>query len=170
VTSGPVDSRPWHFGTSIERLQARFFTGYDYRKECAVVLERIATAGPDCVIALPPSGLRDAFLRVIRRVPGVTVAVHDTPENILERITFYDIDSRLVDKHLTDVPARLLPGPAQPVEYRVTAVPRREQPQGGGPCCRRVVQPDLLGHRWMKSCRPRGINQGNAPVGRFACR
>ena len=90
-----------HFGVSVERLQARFLTGYDYRKDCAVVLERIATANPDCVIALPPSGLRDAFLRVVRRVPGVTVAVHDTPENILERITFYDIDSRPIDKHLT---------------------------------------------------------------------
>jgi len=52
------------------------------------------------VIALPPSGLRDAFLRVVRRVPYVTVAVHDTPENILERITFCDIDSRRIDKHL----------------------------------------------------------------------
>jgi shikimate kinase len=90
------------FGTSIERLQARFLTDYSYRKECAVVLERIAAANADCVIALPPSGLRDAFLRVVRRVPGVTVAVHDTPENILERITFYDIDSRRVEKHLTD--------------------------------------------------------------------
>ncbi len=91
-----------HFGVSIERLQARFLTSYPYRKECAVVLERIATANPDCVIALPPSGLRDAFLRVIRRVPCVTVAVHDTPANVLERITFYDIDSRPIDKHLTD--------------------------------------------------------------------
>ena len=90
-----------HFGVSVERLQARFLTGYSYRKDCAVVLERIATANPDCVIALPPSGLRDAFLRVIRRMPGVTVAVHDTPENILERITFYDIDSRAIDKPLT---------------------------------------------------------------------
>src|SRR6266487_354262 len=90
-----------HFGLSIERLQARFLTGYSYRKECAVVLERVATANPDCVIALPPSGLRDAFLQVVRRVPGVTVAVHDTPENILERITFYDIDSRRIEKHLT---------------------------------------------------------------------
>jgi hypothetical protein len=34
-------------------------------------------------------------------VPGVTVAVHDAPENILERITFYDIDSRRIEKHLT---------------------------------------------------------------------
>ncbi|MGD0065848.1 MAG: shikimate kinase [Streptosporangiaceae bacterium] len=90
-----------HFGISIERLQARFLTSYDYRKECAVVLEHIATANPDCVIALPPSGLRDAFLRVVRRVPGVTVAVHDAPGNILERITFYDIDSRRIQKHLS---------------------------------------------------------------------
>jgi len=96
-----------HFGISIERLQARFLTGYSYRKECAVVLERIATGSPDCVIALPPSGLRDAFLRVVRRVPCVTVAVHDTPEHILERIIFYDIDSRLIDKHLTDEERRL---------------------------------------------------------------
>ena len=90
-----------HFGLSIERLQARFLTGYSDRKECAAVLERVATANPDCVIALPPSGLRDAFLRVVRRVPGVTVAVHDTPENILDRITFYDIDSQPIDRHLT---------------------------------------------------------------------
>ena len=53
------------------------------------------------MIALQPSGLRDAFLRVVRRVPGVTVAVHDTPENILERITFYVIDSQPIDRHLT---------------------------------------------------------------------
>ena len=53
------------------------------------------------MIALPPSGLRDAFLRVVRRVSGVTVAVHDAPENILERITFYDIDSRPIKRHLT---------------------------------------------------------------------
>ncbi len=96
-----------HFDTSIERLQARFLTGYSYRKECAVVLDRIATANSDCVIALPPSGLRDAFLRVVRRVPGVTVAIHDTPENIMERITFYDIDSRRIEKHLTDEERRL---------------------------------------------------------------
>jgi hypothetical protein len=64
------------FQASIERLQNRFLTDYSYRKECAGVLERIATAHPSCVIALPPSGLRDAFLRVKRRVPMVTVAVH----------------------------------------------------------------------------------------------
>jgi hypothetical protein len=59
----------------IERLQARFFTGYGYRKECAVVLERIiATTSPDCVIALTPSGLRDAFLRAVRNVTEAELA------------------------------------------------------------------------------------------------
>jgi shikimate kinase len=71
---------------------------------CAVVLDRVVTANSDCVIALPPSGLRDAFLR---GVPGVTVAIHDTPDNIMERITFYDIDSRQIEKHLTDEERRL---------------------------------------------------------------
>ena len=40
-------------------------------------------------------------------MPGVTVAIHDTPENIMERITFYDIDSRRIEKHLTDEERRL---------------------------------------------------------------
>jgi hypothetical protein len=42
-------------------------------------------------------------------VPGVTVAVHDAPENILERITFYDIDSRRIERHLTGGGAEPLP-------------------------------------------------------------
>ncbi len=59
------------------------------------------------MIALAPSGLRDAYLRVIKKLPCVTVAIEDTPENILERITFYDIDSKLIQKHLTDEEKRL---------------------------------------------------------------
>jgi shikimate kinase len=96
-----------HFGTSIERLHSRFLTDYSYRKEVCVVLKRIVTENGDSVIALAPSGLRDAYLRIIRRVDCVTVAIQDTPENILDRITFYDIDSRPIDKHLTDEEKRL---------------------------------------------------------------
>jgi len=44
-----------HFGLSIGWLQARFLSGYSYRKDCAVVLERIATGNPDCVIACRPA-------------------------------------------------------------------------------------------------------------------
>jgi len=96
-----------HFGTSVERLQARFLTDYSYRKECAVVLKQVAGDNPDCVIALPPSGLRDAYLRVVRKLECVTVVVEDASENILERIAFYDIDSKPIEKHLTQEEKRL---------------------------------------------------------------
>ena len=91
-----------HFGLSIERLQAPCATGYSYRKECSVVLERIVADNPDCVVATVPSGLRDAYLRVLRKVPCVAVATHDRPESILERITFYDVDLRPIDTRLSD--------------------------------------------------------------------
>jgi shikimate kinase len=54
------------------------------------------------VIALPPSGLKDAYSRTIKKVEGVVVAITDTLENILKRITFYDIDSKLIQKELSD--------------------------------------------------------------------
>jgi shikimate kinase len=96
-----------HFGASIARLQGRFLTGYTYRKECSVVLERIAVDNPSCVIALAPSGLREAYLRIIRKVPCATIAIEDRPENVLQRITFYDIDSKLIDKPLGEEEKRL---------------------------------------------------------------
>lgn len=91
-----------HFGTSIERLQARFLTEYSYRKETSVVLKRILADSHDCVVASVPSGLRDAHLRVVRQIDCVAVVIEDTPENILERITFYDVDSRPITKQLTE--------------------------------------------------------------------
>lgn len=90
-----------HFGTSLERLRARFLTDYSYRKECSVVLKQLAGTHRRYVIALPPSGLRDAYLRVLRRIDGITVVIEDTPENILDRITFFDIDSKPIYKRLT---------------------------------------------------------------------
>ena len=40
-----------HFGTSIQRLQARFLTDIFYRKEYTVVLKGIAMKSPNCSIA-----------------------------------------------------------------------------------------------------------------------
>ncbi|MBI4700959.1 MAG: hypothetical protein HY744_07330 [Deltaproteobacteria bacterium] len=96
-----------HFGASVERLRGRFLTDYSYRKETSVVLGRLLTAHDDCVVASVPSGLRDAYLRVVRRLDCVTVAIEDAPENILQRITFYDVDSQPIEKRLTDEEKRL---------------------------------------------------------------
>ena len=47
------------------------------------------------------------FLRVVKKAAGTSVVLTDTPENILNRITFYDIDSRLIKKRLTQKERRL---------------------------------------------------------------
>jgi len=91
------------FGTSIERLQNRFLTTWSYQEEAAkalIHLLRRPNSG-DCVIALPPSGLMGAYLRAVRKWAGTTVVLVDRPENILQRITFYDIESRRIEKHVT---------------------------------------------------------------------
>jgi hypothetical protein len=47
------------------------------------------------------------YLEVLKKSSGITVALNDKPENILERITFYDIDSKLIEKELTAHEKRL---------------------------------------------------------------
>ncbi len=97
------------FGTSIERLQSKFLTIHSYRNEAAKVLVHLLNrpASRDSVIALPPSGLMGGYLRAIKKSSGITVALSDKPENILERITFYDIDSKRIEKALTSDEKRL---------------------------------------------------------------
>ena len=91
------------FGTSVEQLQGRFKTIHSYRDEAAKALVDLLKrpASRHSVIALTPSGLMGGYLRAIKNSFGVTVALSDKPENILERITFYDIDSKLIEKSLT---------------------------------------------------------------------
>nr|WP_269433388.1 shikimate kinase [Limnochorda pilosa] len=97
------------FNTSIERLQARFLTPHSYRDEAAKALDNLL-ARPESqhsLIALLPSGLMGGFLRTIKRSSGPVVVLWDKPENILERLTFYDIDSRPIKRKLTATDRRL---------------------------------------------------------------
>ena len=91
------------FKTSIERLQNRFLTMHSFRNEAAKALVNLLNRpeGRNCVTALPPSGLMGGYLRAIKKANGTTAVVTDRPENILERIRFYDIDSRPIEKKLT---------------------------------------------------------------------
>ena len=51
---------------------------------------------------MPPSGLMDNYWKVIRKTAEtIIVALQDAPENILDRITFYDTDSRSIQRNLT---------------------------------------------------------------------
>ncbi len=91
------------FGTSIERVQNRWLTTYSYRKEASKALRDVLSreGSRNCVIALPPSGLMDNYWRVVKTAKATVVVLQDEPENILKRITFYDIDSRPMHKRLT---------------------------------------------------------------------
>ena len=97
------------FGTSVERLQNKFLTIHSYRNEAAKALVHLLNrpTNQHSVIALPPSGLMGGYLRAIKKSTGITVVLNDKPENILERITFYDIDSNLIEKDLTAEEKRL---------------------------------------------------------------
>jgi shikimate kinase len=93
------------FETPIERLQNRHLTSRDFRLAASRALQGVLSRedSQNCVIALPPSGLLGGYWKVVSKTEDATIVVlRDTPENILERITFYDIDSRPLQKHLTD--------------------------------------------------------------------
>jgi shikimate kinase len=93
------------FGTSIERLRNRHLTVQDFRLEASQALQALLSRKDSChcVIALPPSGLLGGYWKVVSKTRDATIVVlRDTPANILDRITFYDIDSRLLQTHLTE--------------------------------------------------------------------
>lgn len=92
------------FGSSIERLQQRHLTLNGFRRDVARAFQHVLSRGEsrNCVIALPPSGLTGPCWKVVQKMEDAFIIVLvDSPENIIERITFYDIDSRKVDKILS---------------------------------------------------------------------
>jgi shikimate kinase len=91
------------FATSIERLQRRFLTSYSYRQEASKALRHALAKlnSQAAIIDLPPSGLMDSFWRVVKTISATIIVLEDEPENILARVTFYDIDSRPISKRLT---------------------------------------------------------------------
>ena len=88
---------------SIPRLQARLLTMNNYRRKACHVLKDVLsrTDATQCVIALPASALRPPYWDVVQKSRSTVVVVRDDPANILERIAFYDDDSRPIQKELT---------------------------------------------------------------------
>ena len=93
-----------YYKKSISRLKADIIGEHSWRLKAAPVLKKMLDENKlkDIVIALPPSGLRDAYLRVIRKSSALVVVLTDTPKNILNRVTFYDVDSEPITKVLDD--------------------------------------------------------------------
>src|SRR5215472_8843698 len=93
------------YATPIERLQNRYPTLHQFRIAAAQVLKHVLARpdGHNCVIALPPSGLMGGYWKIVKTTQAATIILlRDTPENILRRIAFYDIDSRPLARTLTN--------------------------------------------------------------------
>ena len=97
------------YGTSIERLQKQHRFMDDFRKAAAKVLGHILLdpESHHCVVALPPRGLMGPYWSVVRKSQATIVVIRDEPENILNRIIFFDIDSRPVTRLLSQDERRL---------------------------------------------------------------
>ena len=121
-----------HFGKPLTHLRRQALLERIYRRQYAVpVLKKLIDADPGCdvVIGLTPAGLQDVVWNVVKQVERVVVVLRDSPENILKRITFYDDDSKRIEKKLTaykrtGLPQgnrqghRLLPAFVQQSEFR----------------------------------------------------
>ena len=88
---------------SIPRLQARLFTMENYRRKACRVLRDVLsrTDAAQCVIALPPSGLKPPYWTVVKESGSTVVVLRDNPASILERVDFYDDNSHPIRKQLT---------------------------------------------------------------------
>jgi shikimate kinase len=91
------------YGDSIPRLQSRWLTMNNYRRKASRVLSEVLSRSDatQCVIALPPTGLRPPYWNVVKDSGSTVVVLRDDPANILDRIVFYDDDSRPIQKELT---------------------------------------------------------------------
>ncbi len=88
------------FEMSIERLQQKHWMPHDFRREASKALTHILDKPESqrSVIALPPSGLMGGYLSAIKKTHGFEIALMVRPENILDRIVFYDVESRPMDR------------------------------------------------------------------------
>lgn len=91
------------YGQAISRLKAEWVTDTVFRKKAVVVLKKIIEDSQDhnAVVALPPSGLKSPYYRHIKASGGTVLWIRDFAENILQRIVFFDDDSKPIEKTLT---------------------------------------------------------------------
>ena len=106
------------YAKPIGRLQAECLTMESYRKKASKVLGNLLSEEQTqaCVIALAPSGLMGSYWKVVKSASGVTIVLTDTPENIVERLVFYDDDSRPLEKVLRGPNKTVRRGSPDPAE------------------------------------------------------
>jgi shikimate kinase len=95
-----------YYQKPIEKLQNECFSMNGFREKASVVLDTILNQEENAVIAGTPAGLKYSYLKVYKKHKKkkeiISVHLIDTPENILARLTFFDIDSKPMEMILND--------------------------------------------------------------------
>jgi shikimate kinase len=91
-----VEERMREHISSIKKRTLAFNDEKGYRDEVKHILDDILSKNKDkIVIAMPPGGLFQSYSAIINKHSDVlTIALKDKAENILERLTFYDDESK----------------------------------------------------------------------------
>jgi shikimate kinase len=95
-----------YYQKPIERIQDECYSMNGFREKASVVLDNILSNTDNMVISGSPAGLKHSFLQVYKkhkkRKDIVSIHIKDTPENILERLTFFDKDSNPIHENLDE--------------------------------------------------------------------
>ncbi len=95
-----------YYNKPIERIQDECFLMNAYREKASKVLDYLFSKNIDSVIAGTPSGLKYSFLQVYKKHKSdkelYSIYIHDSCENVIERLTFYDKDSKPIIEDLDD--------------------------------------------------------------------
>lgn len=91
-----VEERMNEHISSIKKRTLAFINEKGYRDEGKQILDDILSKNQDkIVIAMPPGGLFQSYTAIINKHSNVlTIALKDKAENILERLIFYDDESK----------------------------------------------------------------------------
>jgi len=86
-----------YYQKPIERIQDDCWGMRKFREMGSQVLDIVLSRDENAVIAATPAGLKYSYLQVYKKhkKKGEVISIHiiDKPENIVNRITFYDKDS-----------------------------------------------------------------------------
>ena len=95
-----------YYQKPIERIQNECLSMNGFREKGSIVLDFIFSKNDFSVVASTPSGLMHNYLRIykkqIKRKKIVSIHIKDEPENILNRLTFYDVDSKPIRLDLNE--------------------------------------------------------------------
>ena len=85
-----------YYKKPIERIQDECLTMNRFREKVSVVLDFTLSINDNSIISGTPSGLKYSNLNILKKHAKnreiVSIHLKDKPENILNRLTFYDKD------------------------------------------------------------------------------